>query len=108
MSTAKIIRHRHTFNHYINDSLVETERFDDYKIIFSDPAEMKRFQIWLKKYKGVYEWDDEAKEVAEGSKLPDLEGLGCWCAVFAFYMDIHGWQYHSSLNPYKGEVYTKK
>jgi len=44
MYTAKIIRHRHKFHHYMNDDLKEVKEETHFKIVFSEPAEFDRFR----------------------------------------------------------------
>ena len=40
MHTAKIIRHRHKYHHYLNDDLKDVKEDTHFKIIFSDPSEL--------------------------------------------------------------------
>jgi len=44
MTTAKIIRHRHKYHHYVNDDLKSVKEETFFKIIFSDPLEMEKWK----------------------------------------------------------------
>lgn len=110
MKTSKIIRHRHTYHHYMNDHLISVEDQDHWKLIFSDPNEMDRFQLWMKENKGEYVWDKEKNE--HKGKTPDLkvfEGKDpCFCDIFTYYLtELAGYTFHSALLPYRIEIYTK-
>jgi len=109
MTTAKIIRHRHKYHHYINDDLKSVTEETHFKIIFSDPAELNLFMKWCKQNKGVYNYD-KANSCQKG-KLPQLKIFKdeiCWCDIMAYYLlHIGGYVFHSTIHPYKGEVYIK-
>lgn len=110
MKTAKIIRHRHRFEHYINDNLTAAENEVHYKIVFSDPDEFDRFCAWIKDNSGEYKFDKETNR--QDGKLPELkifEGKNpCWCDVCSFYLlELVGYAFHSTTSPYNGEIYHK-
>ena len=109
MVTAKIIRHRHKYHHYMNDDLKEVTEETHFKIVFSDPAELIKFEKWCKANKGKYDYDKE--QSCQRGKLPELKIFKdeiCWCDIMTFYLQhVGGYSYHSSIHPYKGEVYTK-
>ena len=54
MYTAKIIRHRHKYHHYLNEDLKSVEEETHFKIVFSHPDEMLAFEKWCKQNKGKY------------------------------------------------------
>jgi hypothetical protein len=109
MHTAKIIRHRHKYEHFINDDLKKVREETHFKIVFSDPEELKKFMEWCKDSKGNYDYDkDHCRQLG---KMPELsiffENI-CWCDIMEYYLlHIAGYQYHSSIHPYKGEVYIR-
>jgi hypothetical protein len=111
MKLAKIIRHRHKMHHYINDDLKSVKEETFFKIIFSLPSEMEEFKKWIKKNGGEYTYNkDECRQ--EGKMPPSVDELFkdeiCWCDIMTYYLvHIAGYSYHSSIHPYKGEVYTK-
>lgn len=111
MTIAKIIRHRHKFHHYINDDLKAVSEDVHFKIVFSDPAELDKFEKWCVKNKGKYDYNkDESQQKGKMPKLKVFQGKEvCWCDVMGFYLlHIEGYIYHSALEPYKGEVYHKQ
>jgi hypothetical protein len=109
MQTAKIIRHRHKYHHYMNDDLKSVKEETHYKIQFSDPAELDKFCEWIEKYKGKYDYDREHS--CQRGRMPKIKLFKedvCWCDVMEYYiLHIAGFSYHSSIHPYKGEVYIK-
>lgn len=110
MYTAKIIRHRHKHHHYINDDLKSVEEETHFKILFSHPDEMDEFENWCKQHKGEYEYDKENS--CQKGTFPQLEIFKeeiCWCDIMTYYL-LHeaNYVYHSSIHPYKGEVFTKE
>lgn len=109
MHTAKIIRHRHKWQHFTNDDLKSVKEEVHYKIIFSDPAEMDLFKWWCKKYKGNYDFSKEYGY--ENGKLPKVKlfkDKACWCDLMTYYLlHVANYNFHSTLEPYKGEVYVK-
>lgn len=112
MQVAKIIRHRHRLEHYLNEVIRKVEEDVHYKILFSDPEEKKRWDAWLEQNGGKYEWNKDQDKVTEDSNLPELkefEGQDiCFCDVFTHYtLNIAGYSFHSTLNPFKGEVYVR-
>jgi hypothetical protein len=109
--TAKIIRHRHKFHHYINDDLKEVKEDTHFKIVFSNPSEMDKFIKWIEKNGGQYNYNKEACK-QEGKMPPSADNYFkdevCWCDLMCFYLlHVAGYTYHSSIHPYKGEVYIK-
>lgn len=110
MTTAKIIRHRHKFHHYINDDLKAVSEEVHFKIVFSDPAEMDLFEAWCIKNKGKYDYDkEEGKQKGKMPKLKVFKGQEiCFCDIITFYLcHVAGYGFHSTIHPYKGEVYIK-
>lgn len=109
MHTAKIIRHRHKRVHYINDDMKSVKERIYYKILFSDPAEMNAFQKWCKKNKGKYDFD-KTYAYANGKqpKLKIFDEDVCWCDIMTYYLlHVADYNFHSSIEPYKGEIYVK-
>lgn len=98
-------------HHYINDDLKAVKEETFFKIIFSLPSEMEEFKKWIKKNGGEYIYNkDECRQ--EGKMPPSVDELFkdeiCWCDIMTYYLvHIAGYSYHSSIHPYKGEVYTK-
>jgi hypothetical protein len=109
MYTAKIIRHRHKYHHYMNDDLKDVLEEVHFKIIFSHPDEMQHFEAWCKKHRGRYDYDKENS--CQRGKMPKLKIFKeetCWCDIMGYYLlHVAGYTYHSSLEPYKGEIYLK-
>ncbi len=109
MHTAKIIRHRHKWEHFTNDDLKSVKEEIHYKIIFSDPAEMDLFKRWCRKYKGIYDFS-KAYSYEKG-KLPQVKFFSekpCWCDIMTYYLlHVADYSFHSNIEPYKGEVYIK-
>jgi hypothetical protein len=110
MLTAKIIRHRHKYHHYMNDDLKDVLEEVHFKIIFSHPDEMKKFDDWCKKNRGKYDYDKENS--CQRGKLPVIKIFReetCWCDIMIFYLlHVADYTYHSALEPYKGEIYVKE
>jgi|SRR5688572_20265048 hypothetical protein len=109
MTTAKIIRHRHKYHHYMNNDLKEVREDTHFKIVFSDPAEMEKFKEWCIKHEGVYDYDkDNSRQTGTMPKADFFEDEYCWCDIMTYYLlHVAGYNYHSSIHPYKGEVYMK-
>ena len=109
ISTAKIIRHRHKYHHYLNDDLKSVKEETYFKIVFSAPVEFERFKKWCVENGGLYDYDKENS--CQNGSLPKIEAFKdeiCWCDIMPFYLlHIAGYEYHSSIHPYKGEVYIK-
>ncbi len=109
MHTAKIIRHRHKHHHYINDDLKEVKEITHFKILFSDPAELIRFEKWCVDNGGSYNYDKEHS--CQKGKLPSLEIFKeeiCWCDIMTYYLlHVEGYRFFSTIHPYKGEVYIR-
>jgi hypothetical protein len=110
MNTAKIIRHRHKYYHYMNDDLKNVKEETFFKIVFSAPSEMDKFTNWCIENKGEYDYDKENS--CQRGKLPQIEIFKdeiCWCDIMTYYLlHVSGYKYHSALSPYKGEVYVKE
>lgn len=112
MKVAKIIRHRHRIELYMNDTLTGVEEEIHFKILFSTIDEKKAFEKWVRDKGGEYEWDGNNNKVAEKSKIPEIEGYdsnsNCWCSVGQHYLlNVAGYIFHSTLTPFKGEIYIK-
>ena len=109
MKTAKIIRHRHKYHHYLNDDLKDVKEETHFKIIFSDPKELNDFCKWCEQNEGCYDYDKENS--CQRGKLPKLELFKdeiCWCDIMTYYiLEIKKYEFHSTIHPYKGEVYIK-
>lgn len=109
MHTAKIIRHRHKYHHYLNDDIKSVREETHFKVVFSDPAELVAFEKWCQENGGDYDYDKE--NACQKGKLPKIEAFKeeiCWCDIMGYYlMHVAGYSYHSSLHPYKGEVYVR-
>ena len=71
MSTAKIIRHRHKYHHYMNDDLKDVSEETFFKIIFSDPKEFEFWKTWCVENDGLYDYDKE--QSCQRGSLPQLE-----------------------------------
>ncbi|MDZ4822569.1 MAG: hypothetical protein SH856_03835 [Flavobacteriales bacterium] len=110
MDIAKIIRHRHKYHHFMNDDLKTVTEETHFKIVFSDPVEMAIFQKWCIKNKGKYDYDKVAS--CQKGKMPKLKLFKdeiCWCDIMTYYLlHVSNYKYHSSLHPYKGEIYFRE
>jgi hypothetical protein len=110
MHTAKIIRHRHKIHHYINDDLKSVKEETYFKIIFSAPDELIAFEKWCQENGGDYDYDKDNS--CQRGKLPVLEQFKeehCWCDIMGYYLlHVAGYSFHSTIHPYKGEVYVKQ
>ena len=110
MLTAKIIRHRHKYHHYLNDDLKSVKEETYFKIIFSEPAELSAFEEWCLGNGGLYDYDKDNS--CQRGSLPKLEIFKeeiCWCDIMGYYLlHVAGYQFYSTIHPYKGEVYTKE
>ena len=110
MYTAKIIRHRHKYHHYLNDDLKSVKEETHFKIVFSHPDEYKAFKTWCRENDGEYDYDKENS--CQRGSLPKIEAFKdeiCWCDIMTFYLvHVSGYSYHSSIHPYKGEVYIRE
>lgn len=107
--TAKIIRHRHKHHHYLNDDLKSVTEETHFKIVFSHPSEMDLFTEWCKQHDGEYDYDKPNS--CQRGTLPQVETFReeiCWCDLMTYYLVESGYRYHSSIHPYKGEVYVKE
>ncbi len=109
MIVAKIIRHRHKYHHYMNDDLKSVREDTHFKIIFSDPAELNKFEKWCVDHNGNYDYDKE--ESLQKGALPQLEQFKeeiCWCDIMTYYLlHVAGYDFHSTIHPYKGEIYIR-
>lgn len=110
MFIAKIIRHGHKFHHYLNDDLKSVIEETHFKIVFSHPDEMIAFEKWCKQNKGKYLYDKErSNQMGKFPKLKIFKNEICWCDIMTYYLlHVANYNYHSSLHPYKGEVYFKE
>ena len=110
MHTAKIIRHRHKHHHYVNDDLKSVTEETHFKIVFSHPDELIEFEKWCIENGGVYLYDKEHS--CQKGKFPKIKIFKeeiCWCDIMTYYLlHIAKYKYHSSIHPYKGEVYVKE
>ncbi len=110
MITAKIIRHRHKYHHYLNDDLKEVKEETHFKIIFSDPRELELFENWCVKNKGFYDYDKTNS--CQRGKLPKIKIFKteiCWCDLMTYYLlHVAGYKFLSTIHPYKGEVYIRE
>ena len=109
MLTAKIIRHRHKYHHYLNDDLKSVKEETYFKIVFSEPAEFNLFVTWCAENGGEYDYDkDNSCQRGKLPKLAIFKDEICWCDLMAYYLlHVAGYVFHSTINPYKGEVYLK-
>lgn len=109
MITAKIIRHRHKYHHYMNDDLKEVTEETFFKIVFSEPAEMDLFKAWIAKHDGEYKYNKElSKQEGKFPKVPMFHDEICWCDIMTYYLlHVSGYSFHTTIDPYKGEVYTR-
>ncbi|MDB5228940.1 MAG: hypothetical protein JWN78_3133 [Bacteroidota bacterium] len=109
MHTAKIIRHRHKIHHFLNEDLKSVEEETHFKIVFSHPNELTKFEDWCKSHHGNYDYDKEnSRQKGKMPEVPLFEDEICWCDIMTYYiLHVAGYTYHSSLHPYKGEVYVK-
>jgi hypothetical protein len=93
----------------MNDDLKSVKEETHFKIIFSNPAEMKKFLEWCKENNGNYDYDKENS--CQRGKLPEVNDFKeemCWCDIMTYYLlHVAGYSYHSALDPYKGEVYVR-
>jgi hypothetical protein len=111
MNTAKIIRHRHKIHHFLNEDLKSVKEETFFKIVFSEPSEMDLFKDWIERNGGVYDYNKE--ESRQQGRIPkEVDKLFqdeiCWCDIMTYYLlHVAGYSYHSSIHPYKGEVYIK-
>jgi hypothetical protein len=110
MIVAKIIRHRHKYHHYINDDLKSVREDTHFKIIFSDPVELETFEKWCADNNGKYDYDKENSwQRGAIPKLKQFREEFCWCDVMTYYLlHVAGYVFHSTIHPYKGEVYMKE
>lgn len=109
MQTARIIRHRQKYHHYMNDDLKEVREETHFKIIFSLPDELLTFERCCMAHDGDYNYDkDKSFQLGKLPKIAAFREEICWCDIMVYYLlHVAGYQYHSSLHPYKGEVYIK-
>ena len=109
MFTAKIIRHRHKTHHYVNDDLKSVKEETFFKIVFSEPAELIAFEQWCISHNGNYDYDkDNSCQRGHIPKLEIFKEEFCWCDIMTYYLlHVASYTYHSSIHPYKGEVYVR-
>ncbi len=110
MYTAKIIRHRHKFYHYMNGDLKSVKEETYFKIVFSEPSEMDAFRSWCELNGGNYDYD-KVNSCQRGS-LPKIEiflNEICWCDLMSYYLlHVAGYKFYSVIQPYKGEIYVRE
>lgn len=96
-------RHQHTVNGVVVNDVIH------YKIIFSEPSEMKAFEKQVKLDGGRYNFDKD-QSIQKG-KLPKMSGMKegdyCWCDYTTNYLLNAGYEFKESTNPYKCEIYLK-
>lgn len=110
MTTAKIVRIRHRTEKFKNDERVDIDIQDEFKIVFSNPSEMKLFKDWIEKEGGKYDFDKETGfQLGEMPKPKIFEGEDiCWCDLMSYYLlHVQGYKFHSAILPYKGEIYYR-
>jgi hypothetical protein len=110
MTTAKIIRHRHKYHHYLNDDLKSVKEETFFKIVFSEPGEMELFKEWIRQHDGEYNYNkSESRQDGKFPKVKFFEDEICWCDIMTYYlMHVAGYKFYSTIHPYKGEVYIKE
>jgi hypothetical protein len=110
MVTAKIVRHRHKYHHYMNDDLKDVREETFFKIVFSEPSEMDLFKEWIAKHDGEYNYNkEESKQEGKFPKVPMFHDEICWCDIMTYYLlHVSGYSFHSVIEPYKGEIYVKE
>jgi len=93
----------------MNDDLKSVREDTHFKIIFSHPEEMEKFERWCVDNKGKYEYDKHNScQVGTFPKVEIFKEEICWCDLMTYYlMHVAGYTYHSAISPYKGEVYVK-
>lgn len=111
MYMAKIYQKRHERHHFVNKTLVDVEEEIHYKIIFSHPEEMEKYEKQVKKDGGLYQFNKDTS-IQEG-KLPRMKGMKkgtyCWCDYTTYYLLYHaGYDFQESTSPYKCEIFIKK
>lgn len=93
----------------MNDDLKDIKEETHFKIVFSDPAEFEAWKLWCLNNDGEYNYDKE--QSCQRGSLPKIEAFKdeiCWCDIMAFYLvHVAGYDFHSTIHPYKGEVYVK-
>jgi len=110
MLTAKIIRHRHKYHHYVNDDLKSVREETFFKIIFSEPSELVAFENWCIDNGGLYDYDKtNSCQRGQLPKLAIFKEEICWCDIMGFYLlHVAGYNFFSTIHPYKGEVYIRE
>jgi len=72
---------------------------------------MDLFKDWIERNGGLYEYNkEESRQEGKMPKAVDklVEDEICWCDIMTYYLlHVAGYSYHSSIHPYKGEVYIK-
>jgi hypothetical protein len=94
----------------MNDDLKEVTEETFFKIVFSEPAEMDLFKEWIRKHDGEYNYNkDESKQEGTFPKVPMFHDEICWCDIMTYYLlHVAGYSFHSTIDPYKGEVYFRE
>jgi hypothetical protein len=93
----------------MNDDLKDVREETFFKIVFSDPTEFELWREWCIKHNGLYDYDKE--QSCQRGLLPQLEIFKdeiCWCDIMSYYLvHVARFSFHSTIEPYKGEVYIK-
>ena len=94
----------------MNDDLKLVTEDTHFKIVFSHPDEMELFEKWCRQNKGKYVYDKEnSRQTGKFPKLKIFKDEICWCDIMTYYLlHVAHYKYHSSLHPYKGEVYIRE
>jgi hypothetical protein len=94
----------------MNDDLKSVREETHFKIVFSDPAELILWEKWCSDNNGSYDYDKENS--CQRGKFPVVEIFKqevCWCDLMEYYLlHVAGYSYHSSIHPYKGEVFVRE
>ena len=94
----------------MNDDLKDVKEETHFKIVFSHPHEMAKFCEWIAKNGGEYKYDKENS--CQAGKFPKVELYEdeiCWCDIMTYYLlHVDSYEFFSTIEPYKGEVYVKK
>lgn len=111
MTTATLIRHRHQTQYILNDRIDKIEHEDHFKVVFSHPEMMNEFQQWCIDNGGKYDYNRRTNkqegELPEKVKELFSEDVG-WCDLIEYFLlHVAQFQYHSSIHPFKGKVFTK-
>lgn len=94
----------------MNDDLKDVKEETHFKIVFSDPEEFEAWRRWCIKNGGEYDYDkDQSCQRGSLPKIKAFQDEVCWCDIMTFYLvHLAGYRFHSTIHPYKGEVYVKE